>query len=92
MKLHQDSEIRAIIADAERRFSVERQAILGKTKRTGVIGARFFVYQALRDLGLSYEDIGLICNRDYTTIRHGLKRARTLGISWSCLMEQDDAD
>lgn len=48
--------------------------IISYDKRPHVVRARWEVYKALRDAGMSTPQIGRIVGRDHTTILHGLKR------------------
>ncbi len=50
-----------------RRF-VERSAVIGKTRGGSVDAARREVYRRLRELGLSYPEIGALFDRDHTTV------------------------
>jgi chromosomal replication initiation ATPase DnaA len=78
-----------IFREAEDKYSVPKERILGKRRLPGVIHARFYVYKRLRTIGLSYPMIGLICNRDHTTVISAMKRLDGLE-AWG-LMERNDA-
>ncbi len=48
--------------------------IISYDKRPHVVQARWEVYKALHDIGMSASQIGRIVGRDHTTVLHGLKR------------------
>lgn len=89
LKRVKQETIDGIFREAERKYAVPKNAILGKRRLHGVIHARFYVYKRLRTIGLSYSMIGLLCNRDHSTVISAMKRIDGLE-AWG-LMERNDA-
>lgn len=61
-----------IIERVARRFALEPDVILGRSRRRSVAYARQVVYWALREAGWSYHEIGSIVGRDHTTVIYGV--------------------
>ena len=59
---------------------VSVKAIMSPNQERRVAHARFAAYVALRDRGLSLPQIGHFFKRDHTTVLHGLRRAKELGL------------
>lgn len=88
-KFVKQHHIDQVFADAGQIYKVQKERILGKRRLPGIVHARFYVYRRLRKLGLSYPMIGMVCNRDHTTVIYALKRLEKLE-AWG-LLERDDA-
>lgn len=56
-------------------FFVHPRDLLGHARFGFLIPARFALYKALRNRGLSMSHIGRTVKRDRTTVRYGLDRA-----------------
>ena len=48
--------------------------MLSPRRSAGLVLARNHLYQALRDLGWSYSEIGRYCRRDHTTVMYACKQ------------------
>ena len=76
-----------VFTEVENIFKVPRKDILGKSKKAGIIGARFYLYRRLRENGFTLEEIGLACNRDHGTVLSGLRKEARVR-SWGLLGEE----
>lgn len=53
---------------------VTSDELLGTSRVTHIVRARYALYSAMRDEGLSYSAIGGLLGRDHTTILEGVRR------------------
>lgn len=56
------------------RSKVPWSVVTGPRRFPHIVSVRREVFSALRDLGYSLTKIGLICNREHTTVLIGLRR------------------
>ena len=70
--------------DQVRRIALDHcvsvKEIMSPNQQRHVAHARFAAYVALRDRGLSMPQIGRFFKRDHTTVLHGIRRAKELGL------------
>lgn len=73
-----------IIATTSAFFSVDRAAIVDRSRRAPVVRARHVAIWLIRtELGLSFSAIGTIVNRDHSTVQYAVSRV-------NCLVEHDE--
>lgn len=66
-----------LVDNMARMYGYERDDVLGKSRPSGLIRARFHIYTVLRDeLKMSYSQIGRVMKRDHSTVMHGIERYR----------------
>jgi chromosomal replication initiation ATPase DnaA len=56
-------------------YAVTREDILGARRTKQAAAARHAVMRALRDMGMSYPEIGWLLGRDHTTVLAALRKA-----------------
>ena len=56
-------------------FAIEPEYLVGHNRRLRFSKARFAMYKALRMRGTTFSQIGRWCERDHSTVRHGVERA-----------------
>lgn len=66
---------RRLLADIGDAFGVTSSAILSPARVALIVQARWVYMLALRDAGYGVMQIGAACNRDHSTVQHGLRRA-----------------
>jgi hypothetical protein len=66
---------RQLLADIGDAFGVTSMAILSPSRAPLTVQARWVYMLALRDAGYCCLQIGAACNRDRSTVLHGLRRA-----------------
>ena len=66
---------RRLLADIGDAFGVTSMAILSPSRALLTVQARWVYMLALRDAGYGGLQIGAACNRDHSTVVHGLRRA-----------------
>ena len=69
-------ELNMTLDTIARRFGVTPKQILGKSRRANVVKARWEVFAALKEEGLSSVAIGRLTNRDHSTVLHALAKLR----------------
>jgi chromosomal replication initiation ATPase DnaA len=69
-----------IVREICQRHGIELWEILSHNRQARLVAPRFAAYAALRRNSLSPASIGDIFKRDQTTITHGIKRAKELGL------------
>ena len=69
-----------IIRAVAKGYDVKFADIFTRTQRHPVAIARCHAYGILKKNGLSYGQIGILFDRDRTTICSGIKRAKELGL------------
>lgn len=62
-----------MIADIAAQHDLPVQALTGQTQTREVVRARHDAYERLRLAGFSYPAIGLIFNRDHSSVVHALR-------------------
>lgn len=68
-----------ILHAVAKHHGVDAADITGTSQKRHVVNARFELFYRLRiDLAMSYTKIGSICNRDHTTVMHGVKKIRQM--------------
>lgn len=61
-----------LLAECGIMFSIHRRDIVGPARFDFIMPARFAMYKALRECGLSFPQIGKFMNRHHTTVMHGI--------------------
>jgi chromosomal replication initiation ATPase DnaA len=64
--------IKEIIADAARRFSVQPSEILSPTRQRRVVRVRQWIMTEASSRGYSLNQIGMALGRDHKTVHHGI--------------------
>lgn len=70
---------RGLLSDAERialEHAVTRSELLGRKRTKQVSAARRKLYEHLRELGMSYPEIGWLLDRNHTTVMSGCRPPR----------------
>ena len=69
---------RRLLADIGDAFGVTSMAILSPSRAALTVQARWVYMLALRDAGYGVAQIGAACNRDHSTVLHGLRRGEQM--------------
>jgi len=59
-----------------KKYGVTAQEIYGRSREKTIQAARVAVYQKMRDIGMSYPEIGRVMERNHTTILMGLREKK----------------
>jgi len=69
-------KVRETVIPILERSGVPWSAITGPRRFPHIVSVRYEIFNALREIGCSYPKIGIICNREHTTVLHGVRRHR----------------
>jgi chromosomal replication initiation ATPase DnaA len=69
---------RSLIIPILKKYGVDWETMISHRRLGHLIIPRFEIYTVLRDNGYSSPRIGMICNRDHTSILHGVRKFRSL--------------
>jgi chromosomal replication initiation ATPase DnaA len=70
----------SIVRDICREHKIELWEIISHSRQRRLVRPRFAAYAALMNHHMEPKKIADIFNRDHTTIAHGLRRAKELGL------------
>ena len=59
-------------------FGVCPTLVMGRNRSRRICRARYAIFAALRQQGMSYAKIGALTGRDHSTVIHGIKRAKKM--------------
>lgn len=59
-------------------FGTSAPVLVSQDRHISIVKARFGAMWVLRQLGLSYPEIGRVLERDHTSVMHGVKKAMNL--------------
>ena len=66
--------VREAVTPILEKSGVPWSVITGPRRFPHIVSVRHEIFVVLRELGFSYTKIGMICNREHTTVIHGVRR------------------
>lgn len=63
-----------VLHDVATRHGVEVQDIVGRSRARRLVAARQEAFYLMKEHGYSLSQIGRFCNRDHTTVMHGVEK------------------